>query len=421
MKSTSGAYLEHLNVKNFKSFKEIDIKLKQFNVLIGANASGKSNFVQFFNFLKDIREQGLDNAISLQGGIEYLRNFKLGSEQNLMIELKVALPHEVPVRMPFGRSRHRVSYKGATWKFELRLGKISGFQIIQDVWKIDVVTYDRDDFKRTNAKVKGYLEIISKDGKIHQNIHMLDKSFSADFASNRYLYRGPITSKKSLLEHPFALNYMFPKIIAFFDSIMIYDFDPKLAKRATPLTGKVELNYDGSNLAIIVKDVISNNDAKRKFSNLITDLLPFVNSIKTKNIADKSILFTLKENYFKKHSLPSSLMSDGTINITALIIALYFQHNSLTIVEEPERNIHPSLMSKVIEMMMDASLQRQIMITTHNPEIVRYAGLNNLFTVRRNLEGYSEIMCSSTQAEIKTFLEDEMDIEELYVQNILGV
>lgn len=415
-------YLEYLKVQNFKSFKEIDLELKQFNVIIGANASGKSNFVQIFNFIKDIREQGLDNAISLQGGIEYLRNFKLGQEQNLVIELKIVLPRKAQMRMPLSRSlksKHDLYYTGATWEFELRFGKRSGFKIVRDVWKVDIAAYERDNRKKANQNTRGTIEITTKEGTVHYNL-IMPREFSLSKNFSRYWRREQISNKKVILEWAFALDYLFPEITNFFDKLMVYDFDPKLAKKTAQLTGKFELNHDGSNLAIIVKDVISNKGAKRKFSNLITDLLPFVKSVGTENFADKSILFTLTENYFKKHSLPSLLLSDGTINITALIIALYFQPNSLTIIEEPERNIHPFLISKVIEMMNDASSLRQIMVTTHNPEIVKYADLENLFTVRRNSDGYSEIIRSSDQQEIKTFLENEMELEELYVQNILG-
>ncbi len=46
--------IKNIKVTNFKSFKELDVNLGNFNVLIGSNASGKSNFVQIFEFLRDI-------------------------------------------------------------------------------------------------------------------------------------------------------------------------------------------------------------------------------------------------------------------------------------------------------------------------------------------------------------------------------
>ncbi|MHC3130004.1 MAG: AAA family ATPase [Candidatus Bathyarchaeota archaeon] len=50
--------LHNIRIDNFKSFKKLDVTLNQFNVLIGANASGKSNFVSIFSFLKDIVSNG---------------------------------------------------------------------------------------------------------------------------------------------------------------------------------------------------------------------------------------------------------------------------------------------------------------------------------------------------------------------------
>ena len=43
--------IKKIKISNFKSFKNLEIELGKFNVLIGANASGKSNFIQIFNTL----------------------------------------------------------------------------------------------------------------------------------------------------------------------------------------------------------------------------------------------------------------------------------------------------------------------------------------------------------------------------------
>lgn len=47
--------IKKIKIANFKSFKDVEVELGRFNVLIGANASGKSNFVQVFKFLRDIK------------------------------------------------------------------------------------------------------------------------------------------------------------------------------------------------------------------------------------------------------------------------------------------------------------------------------------------------------------------------------
>ena len=66
--------IKKIKISNFKSFQNLEVEIGKFNLLIGANASGKSNFIQVFKFLRDIIQHGLDNAISLQGGVEYFRN-----------------------------------------------------------------------------------------------------------------------------------------------------------------------------------------------------------------------------------------------------------------------------------------------------------------------------------------------------------
>lgn len=222
-------------------------------------------------------------------------------------------------------------------------------------------------------------------------------------------------SNKLLLETPF---FLFP-VREILSDIAIYDFDPKLPKKATPITGKAELEEDGSNLSIILKNILENKEKKRKLFNLVKDLLPFVKNLGVEKFADKSLLFKLQESYFNNQYLPASLISDGTINITALIIALYFERKPLIIIEEPERNIHPYLISKVVEMMKDASQKKQIVVTTHNTEIVKYAGLENILLVSRDENGFSRISRPEDKEEVKTFLRNDIGIEELYIQNLL--
>jgi len=179
------------------------------------------------------------------------------------------------------------------------------------------------------------------------------------------------------------------------------------------------LEEDGSNLSIILKNITEKKEDRRKLFNLVKDLLPFVEDLNVEKFADKSLLFKLKESYFKTQYLPGSLISDGTINMTALIVAIYFERKPFVIIEEPERNIHPSLISKVAEMMKDASRRKQIVVTTHNPEFVKYAGLENILLVSRDKNGFSTISRPMDKAEIHVFLKNDIGIEELYIQNLL--
>lgn len=59
-----------IRISNYRNFDDLSVCLNDFNLLVGANASGKSNFVQAFQFLRDIANYGLEDAISRQGGVQ---------------------------------------------------------------------------------------------------------------------------------------------------------------------------------------------------------------------------------------------------------------------------------------------------------------------------------------------------------------
>jgi len=127
--------IKRIEVKNFKSFKDLKVDLGKFNLIIGANASGKSNFVSIFKFLKDIATLGLDNAVSLQGGIEYLRNMSIGASEPLSV--KIVCESEQPPTVPrfFRTDADLININVYETIYEFALGfngKGSEFMIIKD-------------------------------------------------------------------------------------------------------------------------------------------------------------------------------------------------------------------------------------------------------------------------------------------------
>ena len=83
--------------------------------------------------------------------------------------------------------------------------------------------------------------------------------------------------------------------------------------------------------------------------------------------------------------------------------------------------MHPKLMARVVEMMKEVSRHKQIIITTHHPEMVRYAGVENLLLVSRDKDGFSQISRPADKEMVKRFLENDIGIDELYVDDLLEV
>ncbi len=408
--------IEELHVSNFKTFENLDLAdLDNFSVLIGANSSGKSNFIQIFRFLKDISRNGLRNAVSLQGGIEYLKNTRLGPK-----EISVKLVYDPGFEVTRKKGALRIRYRKFTYGFDLELtGKGRGYRIKRDCLEKEMEFPGQGQEGRKKT-LTGRSILCNSGGKI---VYELDVPrgvrLKAEEVIPPFLMEEKLPPDSLLLESSFFS--FFHRFERFFDKIAIYDFDPKLPKRSVATRAKVELEENGSNIAVVLKDILEDPERKRKFSNLLKDLLPFFEDLEVENVTDKSLIMKLRELYNGNRYIPAPFISDGTINMIDMIVALYFEDKSLVILEEPERSIHPALISRMIEMMKDASRRKQIILTTHNPEIVRAAGPRNIYLISRDKAGFSTVSRPYEKEEVRTFLENDIKIEDLYTKDLLGI
>jgi len=218
-----------------------------------------------------------------------------------------------------------------------------------------------------------------------------------------------------------ALIPLLPPWETYLFEIRTYDFDPALLKSSTPIYAVGQLTESGSNLAVVLRSIFSRPETKAKWLQLMHTALPFIDRFEVRVSTDRRLLIGVKEKYGPKFDFPASLVSDGTLNIAALVTALYFQNSKhpLTLLEEPERNIHPSLISTLVEMAREASKEKQIVVTTHNPEMVRHTSLDELILVSRDDKGFSTITRPKDNDAVKGFLLHEVGLEDVYVQNLL--
>ena len=69
--------LKHIKLKNWRNFQTVDVALSDTTYILGANAAGKSNFLDVFRFLRDVSKReggGLQKAILDRGGLSKLRS-----------------------------------------------------------------------------------------------------------------------------------------------------------------------------------------------------------------------------------------------------------------------------------------------------------------------------------------------------------
>src|SRR5262245_39211711 len=86
--------LDYISIKGFKSLASVEkLALRPINVLIGANGSGKSNFIGAFSFLHAIREGRLRDYVRKAGGAEQILHF--GSKVTKQIDLEISFKEGV--------------------------------------------------------------------------------------------------------------------------------------------------------------------------------------------------------------------------------------------------------------------------------------------------------------------------------------
>ena len=419
--------IQQVHVENFKSFSELDIDLSGFNVVIGSNAAGKSNFISIFKFLRDIARHGLANAIALQGGSEYIRNAKIGNKRDLIMRVSYIPDQKLDIidQKTSENTLLGIQSCESSYEFAIRFDAVGdGFAITRDrlVIGCEVSSCERKGTVVTKKSTmgRGEIQVTNEGGDVKFAVHIPEGCTLSENEIIPVFFRGVhLKNHVLLLESSYA--YPLPHVEKFFDRIAVYDIDPKLSKRGAIITGKRDLEEDASNLALVVKTIIEDPEKKRKFSNLLRDVMPFVEDFSVKKFMDVSLILTLRERYAKSHDLPASSMSDGTITIFALIIALYFEDKPFVVIEEPVRHIHPFLVARLMAMMKESSERKQLMITTHSTEVVKHVCIEDILLISRDSEGFSVISRPADKEEVRTFLENEIGIEELYVQNLLGL
>jgi predicted ATPase len=91
--------ITNLRLKNWRNFREVNVQLRERTYILGANASGKSNLLDVFRFLRDISKSqggGLQKAIADRGGVQKLRCLHARTDPEVLIEVQISENQEDP-------------------------------------------------------------------------------------------------------------------------------------------------------------------------------------------------------------------------------------------------------------------------------------------------------------------------------------
>jgi predicted ATPase len=343
--------IEEFKVKNFKN---LDIKnpisLKKVNILIGANGSGKSNFIDAIWFFKDLIEKGLIETIYHRKFKEILNVYSNENKINLSIFLNTETGHP-------------------SLNYDLEL------LIPEDEDKLPFILREKLSYSKSTDPSKEPFKFIScRLGKCEFPVLLKNKkiiSQTAEVSPHETIFK----QEEDIFTKFFMENKFIPKFFNVIKNLKGYvdtwrhfsmsDINLSDLKKPFKLTGKKDrLLTDVSNLGEFLFDKMYSEEW-----NIFLDRLKdyFRQSVDFEFQRLGEYIHIWPKLSERRFSFPS--LSDGQIRIIILLSIFYLDKTSkLIFIDEPELNLHPSWLRMLRNDIFNC--EKQIVLSTHSADLL---------------------------------------------------
>jgi predicted ATPase len=401
--------IREIQLKNWKSFRDARLYFDPLVVLIGMNASGKSNAIDAIDFLsriaqsKDLAEclQTTSNGDSFRGGTEWVT---LRGESNFHLL--------VVVKAKDGDA--------SDYRYEI---------VVRPAPKPVVISESLHRIKRTKRAAREYsTKLFWTEQCSDSEPAITARLYNSRNGTPRQMLRGlPVLTQLHLSSTSIKSQDILSGLEAVWNALtrlFILNPIPSHMRSFSPKSEK--LSQDGSNLAGViaalpekrkaeVEEAIRNYASKlpeRDILSLKADLYgPF-----------KSDAMLICDEGWKDGHPPlkvdSRAMSDGTLRFVAIITALLtLPTGTQLVIEEVDNGLHPSRSNLLLQMIREIGDSRKIdvLVSTHNPALLDALGPEMIPFVmvahRDPEEGDSRL----------TLLEDIARLPKLMASGTLGV
>ncbi len=357
-------------VKGFKSYKAATLPLAELTVLIGANASGKSNLIEALQLLSWIAGgRRLGDLISALKEREVVIR---GTPTNLTYGGSNQFGFECAARASLANEAFLQSFRSEVY-LQLVLGLSDDGMHIQDekLWAFGERTgFPLYQVEETASAYSPEIQVAYNNfarGK-KPRIACIDQQ--AVFTQLTTPARFSKQHEKSQTTIPSACERLRENL----EAILFLDPAPGRMRDYSFIIEKA-LRGDGSNVSAVLFDLCTNAAQKQQ-------LLEFVRSLPEQDIGDidflkgprNEVMVKLLETFGKQgHWMEAPLLSDGTLRVLAVAAALLsVPVGSLVVIEEIDNGVHPSraegLLSNIQKVAMERKLR--VLLTTHNPALL---------------------------------------------------
>ena len=126
---------------------------------------------------------------------------------------------------------------------------------------------------------------------------------------------------------------------------------------------------DASNLGLVLDDMMNRPGLKNTLLERMTDFYPFIQDIRTSLIGGTLQIFFHEKGMHE--AIPATRLSDGSLRYLCLLsVLLHPEPRPVICIEEPELGLHPDIIPEVAKLLIDASKRSQIFVTTHSDVLV---------------------------------------------------
>jgi len=356
--------LKELKIKHWKSFEEATLYVDPLTVLIGLNASGKSNILDALTFLqRTVAYRDLHTALAgdrflpeIRGGVDWT---VLRGHTSFELEVKVAGDFE----------KQKVDY---IYTLEIELSKR---ELITPILK-------KESLSRVIPRRRPINLFWTEPYDLNQPFLTL-KTYNSKAGAARSVSNS-LTGLSQLFNSKLNddVRQGVEQVHAALKNIFILDPIPQNARRYVSLDP--DLSPDGSNIAGVVASM--SNGQKLEFESTITQYTAQLPEREIKKVEalrfgpfEKDAILVCEEEFVDgiTQKVDSRGLSDGTLRFLAILTAILTRPSgSLLVVEEFDNGIHPSRAGLLLNMLRAEGARREVdvLVTTHNPAFLNEMG-----------------------------------------------
>jgi len=375
--------IESIHLKNFKSFKDVEIKdIPDFCVIVGANGTGKSTLFDVFGFLKDALTNNVQMALSKRGGFGEVRTRTADGAI------------EVEIKFRFRRSRQA---RPQLATYLLAINEKDGMPVVER----EELRYRRG----SQGRPWKFLSFAHGEGEAVIN-EIADVEKEEDLERERQKLAKPnILAIKGL-----AQFQRYPAVMQLGQMIEnwhLSDFHIAQTRMSIPDAAVAEhLSREGENLALVTQYLYEHH--RKVFEEILKRLakrVPGISKADAKITEEGRVLLKFQDKAFQEPFLVR-YVSDGTVKMFAYLVLLNDPSpHPLLCVEEPENQLYPGLLAELAEEFSSYAREgRQVFVSTHSPDFLNAVELGSVFWLVKK-DGFAQVKRAKDDEQITAFME----------------